>query len=88
MSNSEQKRPRVIPIGLKRCPTCGEYRGKIAVVPSFRHDFLEIVPVRCLCDGISRAGVRQAAASSDQQLLRRGARRDHPRAVRAGDSVW
>ncbi len=52
MTSTNPLRPRVIPAGLKRCPDCGEYRGDHAVVPSYRHDLLEIVSVTCLCHGI------------------------------------
>lgn len=50
--SDKRSRPRVIPAGLKRCPQCGEFRGRRAIVPSYRHDRLEIVPIRCLCEGI------------------------------------
>jgi len=52
MSSSNANRPRVIPAGLRRCPDCGEYRGANAIVPSYRHDLLEIVEVKCVCEGI------------------------------------
>src|SRR5205823_1630213 len=43
---------RVIPAGLRRCPECGEYKGR-AIVPSYRHDRVDIVPVSCVCNGIA-----------------------------------
>ena len=42
---------RVIPAGLRKCGQCGEYKGR-GIVPSYRYDLLEIVLVRCLCEGI------------------------------------
>lgn len=52
MEETERSRPRVIPAGLRRCPTCGEYLGSDAISPSYRFDLLEIVSVTCVCDGI------------------------------------
>ena len=52
MSRSKPDRPRVIAAGLHRCPDCGEYRGKKAIVPSIRYDLLCIMEVECVCDGI------------------------------------
>jgi hypothetical protein len=47
----EVEMPQVIPAGLRKCHQCGEYRGR-GIVPSHRHDLLDIVPVSCLCQGI------------------------------------
>jgi hypothetical protein len=52
MTGEAQPRRHVIPAGLRRCLKCGEYKGR-AIVPSYRHDRLDIVPVSCLCDGIA-----------------------------------
>ncbi|HZQ66262.1 MAG TPA: hypothetical protein VFA66_13660 [Gaiellaceae bacterium] len=48
---SDAQRPLVVPAGLRRCPCCREFKGR-GIVPGWRYDLLEIVPVTCLCEGI------------------------------------